>query len=500
MSETTSGPIRPGFRIGVTVALAVLLSMTAGVAVAATAPWSAPVTVADGHDAAVASVVAPDGTITVVFGEYTAAGIQTATSIDSGATWGPAVTVGSGGDYAFRPSIAATSSGLLAVTWVEEIDLTGVRSIWVATSSDQGASWDAPVALPTVTTYSDDPIIASSNSNGFTVVWKEDFEKVTSSSLDGGSTWSSAVILSLNMNSYGAASVVPTGVDEVVAIFQEFDGLAGEYSIQSARSTDGGVTWDAKVAVTPAWSGGLGNGRYVIGVSPSTGSVVAFWTHGLPGFTDGLFAATSSDGGASWGATIQVVGPVDDLSEFRVQAVDSTSAGVLWYQWAGPSSAIAYSTVAVGAASASAPVVINPDPSAYYERLPSLATFGDIRVATWLQLGDTPALSGYYVSASCDAGATWNAPAELAIGADVNDSHALALVSGGVFTAFWGSYDPVLDTDTLSASSTDEPCTQTAVVTLANTGSSIPVPAALAALAMLALGAGFVFMRRTKSI
>jgi LPXTG-motif cell wall-anchored protein len=484
--------------VGATVALAVLLSMTAGVAAAATAPWSAPVPVVDGHDAAVASVVAPDGTITIVFGEYSAVGIQTATSTDSGATWGSAAAVGSGGDYAYRPTIASSSSGLLAVTWVE--DVAGSQAIYVATSADQGSTWSAAIALPTISTSVDSPVIASSNSNGFTVVWKEDFDKVASSSADGGLTWSPASVLSQNLNSYGDASVVPTGIDNVVAIFIEFNGNDNEYSIQSARSADGGVTWAAKVAVTPAWSGGLGNGRYVIGVSPSTDSVVAFWTHGLPGFTDGLFAATSSNGGASWGSTIQVVGPVDELSEFRVQVVSPTTAGVLWYHWAGPSSAIAYSTVAVGAASASAPVVINPDGSAYYDRLPSLATFGDIRVATWLQLGDSPALSGYYVSASCDAGATWNAPAELAIGADVNDSNALALASGGVFTTYWGSYDVGIDDDTISASSTDVPCTQTAVATLANTGSSDVLPTALVAVAMLVLGAGFVFVRRAKSV
>ncbi len=483
---------RPVFVWGI-VAVVAILGLGAGPATAATAPWSPPVPVADGPRAVEASVVAPDGTITAIF--ETQAGIGTVTSTDAGATWGATVLVGSAGDYAaFRPQIAVSSTGLLAATWVE--DIAGIRDVYVATSSDKALTWTAPYVLPNVTDDVDEPMIASSSPDGFTVVWRDNyFNKVASSTTDGGVTWSVGFVITENVNSYGAASVVPVGLDAVVAIFQEFDGNTGEYSIQSRTSFDGGLTWSAKSVVGPAWSGSLGNGLYSIGVSPSAGTVIAAWTRGVGGFSDGLFAATSTDGGLTWGAPIQVFAG-GSLRDFAITAVGPTTAGIVWHYNTGDAAAIAYATVDLGATAASAPVSINPVPFAFYDQLPSLATLGNVRVVTWIQDEDDPTQSGLRTAASCDGGATWTAPTELALGADVNLYDAKSVVSGGLFTAFWGTFNEQTDAQSLFASSSDSPCIATAALASTGSGSDSVLGAVLLALAMLGLGVLIVVRRR----
>ena len=110
-------PTRRAFAIVATASLIALFSIGAAPAQAADLPWSPQVTVGDAYGDAGATAVAPDGSITTV--AETALGITATTSTDAGASWQPSVPLGSGGDFAFRPAIGITSSGLRAASWVE---------------------------------------------------------------------------------------------------------------------------------------------------------------------------------------------------------------------------------------------------------------------------------------------------------------------------------------------------------------------------------------------
>lgn len=470
------------------VALAAIASLSASPAFAAPEPWSDPVEAAEYTTTMSAHVVMPNGTIVGTI--ETHLGLATVTSVDAGLTWSDPVYV-TAVEYPFRSSIASTSTGLLAVTWVEgDFD----RSVLVSTSADGGATWSEPETLPVAGTDADDPIVASSSPNGFTIVWKESFTKRGVASTDGGATWSAPEVITQDMNSYGAASLVPTGTGEIVVIFQEFDGMLAEYSIQSRTSTDGGLTWGPKVAVAPAWPAALSNGLYAVGVSPAVGSVIAVWTHGVDESTDSLFAATSTDSGATWSAPITVGSPAY-LRYFRVQATDATSAGIVWYAYTDTAS-MSYATVALGASAASAPVIVNPDPVAAYEYLPSLTVSGDLRLVTWSEGGDGTA--AYLVSASCDAGATWTEPLALASGETVATGDAVSMVSGTTFTTVWGGYAPDFTNAWVFASSTDSPCAGAEPDVLPVTGSDLGVPAMLfLGVGLLGIGALVAVRRRT---
>jgi len=475
-----------------TASLVVVLSLAAAPALAADAPWSSPVEVTDAYGDANATVVAPDGTITLV--SESAVGIAAATSTDAGLTWS-SVLVGSGGDYAFRPAIGVTSSGLLAASWVES--LSDVRTIWVAISADKGATWSTPEALPTVSSEMDDPVVASASASGFTIVWNEGFAKYSTVSTDGGVTWSPAQVITQFFNSYGSASLAPVGAGEIVVVFQEFDGDTAQYSIQSERSTDGGATWGPKVMVGSDWSGSLGNGIYSYGVSPAAGTVVAVWSRGTD-TGEALFATTSTDGGASWAPQFGVSVEDGSLRYFTVRAVSPTTVGVLWHYETAAGSTLSYSTVTVGEGAATPPVTVATSPSYGFDRLPSFSTLGDVRVASWFDYSDSDETAGFRTSVSCDAGATWSTPAVLAIGNNVAESDAQTTVSGETFAALWRQDATGPTGESLYASTvTDPTCATVSPVrpALAATGAPITTTA-LIAFVIVALGTGLLVVRR----
>ncbi|MDO7882573.1 sialidase family protein [Salinibacterium soli] len=476
-----------------TATLAALLSLGASPALAADAPWTTPVEVTDAYGDASATVVAPDGTITVL--TETVDGIVSATSIDGGIYWAGAVSVGSGGDYAFRPSLGITSSGLLAAAWVESA--SGDRTIHVAVSSNGGSSWGIPQTLPTIDSYVDDPVVGSAGATGFTVVWNEGFTKLSSTSTDSGSTWGSAQVITQNLNSYNRASIASPASGELAVLFQEFDGDTARYSIQSKVSTDGGATWGPKVPVGEDWSGGLGNGIYSYVVSPSAGTLVAVWGRGTVD-GEGLFAATSTDGGASWSTQFPVGSSAGQLRYFRTIVVSPTTAGVLWHDGTMDGATLYYATVSVGASAASTPVDITTSPSYGLENVPAIASLGDALVAAWLEY-DADDIPSYFASVSCDAGATWSAPATLASGDTLAENEPQVTGVGATFTAIWGQDGSGPSDQSLVASSLTGACGLVPPApgpALAATGSTVATGGVVLAGVILALGVGVVAARR----
>ena len=474
-------------------AIVTLVGLGAAPAIAASATWSTPVAITADQGDTVGTVTAPDGTITTVVESYTV-GITAVSSTDGGATWQTPVALGSGGDAAFRATIGITSSGLLAVAWVEET--AGVRAIQVVISADGGSTWSAPFALPTVENYVDDPAIGSSSALGFTVVWSEDsFDKRASSTTDGGTTWSAGEYITQDRNSYGTASLASVGEDDIVVVFQEFYFDVG-HTIHSRRSTDGGVTWAAVVTVAPDYVGSnFANSRYTTVVSPSPGKLVVFWDDPV------LFAATSTDNGDTWGPVIEVsVGP-DDARDFAPAAVDASTVAVVWHQSSGSGSDAYYAEVELDATSASTPVPIDPASTLFYDRQPTLTAFGTSRVASWFA-EDESASDGTYGSAvSCDGGATWRASTTIASGDDVSSNNAVVARSGTVVAAFWSEYDALIDESVPLASVIDDPCSAPVAIVddpeLAATGpSELAIAVLVAALGMLAAGLAALGVRR----
>ncbi len=480
----------------VALSMVAFMSLSASSAMATDVPWSPPVTVADAYGNANATVVSPNGTITTV--TETALGIAAVSSTDAGVTWQPAILLGSGGDAAFRPAVGVTSSGLLAAAWVEEN--AGNRTIHVVTSSDDGAHWGAPIVLPSAGTDVDNPVIGSPDANSVTIAWNQNFfDKYTSTSTNGGATFSAPQPLTVSLNSYGSTSLVSTAPTTLTAFFQEFDGGSAQYSVKSRTSIDGGATWGSKVAVSGDWSGSLGNSIYLGLTSPATGMVVAVWTRGVTGGGDALFAASSNDLGGTWTAPVTVSATADSLRNFWVESVGGSSVGIAWYSQTGSKTTLQYATLDVGAIAVSAPVTVAETSSTSYGQRLSLSTSGTTRVVSWYQYGKTSATNGYRVSASCDAGATWTRPVALDLGSTISSNDAVTVVSGSTFSGVLSKSDSGASGSSLFSVSSTTPCDVAALAgsTLPATGLDV-LPLGLLSVALLAFGCGFWVISRRR--
>ena len=141
----------------------------------------------------------------------------------------------------------------------------------VARSTDNGATWGAPAALntnagsdsggerwPQVTTDGQGNWVAvwrSSDSLGGTIGTDRDIHVTRST--DNGATWSAPVALNTNAASDSGndwdPQVTTDGLGNWVAVWESVDDLDGtigtDYDILVARSTNNGATWSAPVAL-----------------------------------------------------------------------------------------------------------------------------------------------------------------------------------------------------------------------------------------------------------
>jgi len=144
--------------------------------------WSAPVRldVIDGEDSQYPRpVIAPDGTILVVWAQDDARGDHSvwSTRYDPRAgRWSTATTIETVRTHTDRPVIAMDAAGNAVCVWVH-----GFRSIWEARYDAMTASWAAPreilargVASATDLTDNDLLNIASDASGNVTVIWVQD--------------------------------------------------------------------------------------------------------------------------------------------------------------------------------------------------------------------------------------------------------------------------------------------------------------------------------------
>jgi hypothetical protein len=257
-------------------------------------------------------------------------------SSDGGATFtdlgnlpvSPATQVNEG-----DPGIAVNRSGTFYASYIlfDAARPAGLRNTaGVSKSVDGGFTWSSPVGLPvfgTANGFLDKPFIAADSTgganDGHVYVTFTNFSPgsaglpiMFSRSIDGGSTFSAPIQLSvLNTVNQGSEPVVGPKGEIYVAWFQ-FSGPRGS-GIVEAKSTDGGLTFAAPVFVAPAMAIGFNSGSLLgnfrvnsfprIDVDQSTGNVYITYASG-PGNGDAgdVFFVRSTNGGATWSAPIRV--------------------------------------------------------------------------------------------------------------------------------------------------------------------------------------------------
>lgn len=183
--------------------------------------------------------VAPNGTVIVTWQRYgvVSSVIETSRSVDGGATWSPPVTLSVDGVDSYNARIAIAPDGTIAVAW--ERGNGGVeRIVQVATSTDSGASFGAPVDLSAVGVYSDVPAIAAAPDGTFTVAWERDIAggSVVEVSTLVGATWSAPLQLSVSSGYVYEVQLAVAANSAVTAVWQHDDN-AGSTTVQASTLT-----------------------------------------------------------------------------------------------------------------------------------------------------------------------------------------------------------------------------------------------------------------------
>ena len=210
------------------------------------------------------------------------ADIFVARSKDSGATWTAPVPLNSAaatdlGDDG-RPQVVTDGAGTWLVVWHDEDPMGGPggkdADILVARSTDDGASWTAPVPLhadaATDADYDLNPIVASDRAGHWLAAWVfddswrkaggTDVDLRGALSMDAGASWTAPAALNANAATDAvndeALDLASDGAGHWVAVWQSNQtsraGVATTFQIVVARSSDAGASWSAPTPLAPA--------------------------------------------------------------------------------------------------------------------------------------------------------------------------------------------------------------------------------------------------------
>ncbi len=307
------------------------------------------------------------------------AGYQRRSSTDGGVTW----SAGTAGGL-----VTASADGETLVQF-RALDRAGNASAWSPAAAAAGATARIDRDLPTPPLLtggsvqwqnraSVDILASGSTDVGAGV---DHYEYRTS--VDGGTTWSPAVV-------GGDASISDLG--ETLVQMRAVDG-AGNVSLWAPLIPDGSgtVRLDRTIPTAPDVSGATTGWENIAGTTLTASGSVDSVGSGVAGYE----YRTSTDGGASWspasvGATLGVSAEGETLVEFR--SVDNTSLTSAWTS----------APVRIDRTNPADPTVGGGSPA--WQSVPSVDLTGS---------GSTDAggsgLAGYEFRSSTDGGSTWSA-------------------------------------------------------------------------------------------
>jgi len=233
----------------------------------------------------------------------------------------------------------------------------GDWDIVVARSTDNGATWTAPAALNTNagSDSGDDeyPQVATDGGSNWVAVWYStddlggtigtDWDTLVARSTDNGATWTAPVALNTNATTDSGtdrqSQVATDGGGNWMAVWESNDDLGGtigtDYDILVARSTNNGATWTAPAALNTNAATDSGSDMAPQVTTDGGGNWVAVWcsTDSLGGTIGGdvdILVARSTNTGATWTApaALNSNAATDSGNDYNPQA--ATDGGGNW--------------------------------------------------------------------------------------------------------------------------------------------------------------------------
>ncbi len=315
------------------------------------------------------------------------------------------------------------------------VSATQHGSVEVRSTSSTYWVWDDTVAQsPLGQSASDHQIAVSADGQVQTAAWSQQgtwFIIYTRTSRDGGATWDTAVAQSRPGYQGTAPSLAVSSSGQVQGVTWT-DGFAGVKIVRFARTTNGGVSWDDSVALTPMTS----NAESPRLAVSSDGSVMsAVWSRLSTNWR--VETRRSITSGGTWDDSIHLNTPgTNGFTPWIALTPSGARQAALWTTY---NDAIARESSNT-ASSWDDSVVVGPNGGNLFDPQIAMSSDGLLQMAAWRRL-----ISGYYViqvTASSDGGATWLPPVNLSVTGGEAQSPQIAMSADGrVQTVAWARND-----------------------------------------------------------
>ncbi|MBH0116987.1 exo-alpha-sialidase [Salinibacterium sp. NG253] len=422
-------------RILSALALSGALIFTSITPAAAVAPdgWSTPTdistTASDASHPQVA--VASDNTLVAVWTRSDGSNVivQSSSSTDRGVTWSVPLDLSAAGQDAEDPQIAVAPNDTFTAVW-DRFD--GSNSIVQSSSStDGGVTWSAPIDVSVAGQPAQTAQVSAATDNSLTAVWRRNNGSrnviQASSSADGGATWSTPVDVSDDARNSTTPQVTIAADNTRTAVWRRNSG--SNQIIQASTSTDNGITWSVPADLSAA---GQDSDTPQISAAPDN-SLTALWERSDG--SDGIVqVSTSNDSGASWSVPVDLSAAGGTAVQGQITVAADGSRTAVWLRGNGSERIAQVSTSTDGGATWSAAI----DISAIGEnaREPQLAATPDnTLVAVWHRQDSGDRI--LQASFSTDQGVTWSPAADIsAVGSDTAGPEIVA-AADGAFTIVW---------------------------------------------------------------
>ncbi|MDG2335062.1 MAG: sialidase family protein [Myxococcota bacterium] len=371
-----------------------------------------------------------------------------------------------------RPQAATDGAGNWVMVWDSNTDLAGTAGtdfdIFVATSSDSGATWTAPTLLNTngETDSGNDirPQIATDGGGNWLVAWQSaenlsgpgaetagsDEDLFFAMSGDNGANWSAPSVL--NTNAYtdagddsGTPEIVMPAVGDWMVVWESdenLDGTAGfDPDLFVTSSFDQGASWQPPVLFNSNGNSDVGTDIRPQIAASSSGNWVAVWVSGEDlGGTAGtdldIFVSTSADFGVNWATPAPLnTNATSDTGEDNRPSVAVDDFGNWVAVWdsqedlngtAGTDIDLFVAKSSDNGGTWTVPVLLNTNGNSDVGSFDTPSDYGaqitaDVDgnwVAVWVGDYDLAGISGstdsdIFVAMSGNSGATWTSPSQL---------------------------------------------------------------------------------------
>ena len=345
--------------------------------------------------------VGSDGVAYLAFAGW--AGPTTGTDVfftksSNGRTWMPPVRVNNDAT-AFaqtNPSLALDSGNNISIAWVDGRSMN--QDIWFSRSTNGGQSFSANVLVNLVTTNAQTEVriaVDPVDSMLIHAVWTDtraagNADIYYANSTDGGLSFnpSSRVNNDAGGADQGAPAIAVAPNRDVQVVWRDARSAATKGTdIYAARSTNRGATW-----IYPAtpWvnddSGNVAQQEPTIAIDRA-GTIYVAWTDFRSGPNPDIYAARSTSGGVSFGASVKVNDDVGPVWQFQPSlAANDGKIVVAWtdLRTGGSTNLDIYASTSLDGLTWSANVKVNDDSSAASQLQPSVSidSTGDI-FAAW---------------------------------------------------------------------------------------------------------------------